>query len=732
MKFRKCIFLILLLPPCVFAQPSKNDLQYSKQAAGRITIVRDNWGVPHIYGNTDADCAFGLMYAECEDNYWQIEETFIRTLGRSSEVYGEKSLEGDASIALFECVKKGKQLYANAGPLLRSLCDAGAAAINYYLYKHPAEEQRLLHHYQPWFFLVSSPASPVSHGINRNELKNNFATADNGPGQGRDEWLQQKESGSNTMALAPSKTRTGNSMLLINPHVSFFGDGQRYEAHLISRQGLNVSGFAMLGNFYIWSGFNSNAGWSHTNTASDYEDVYLEHFNHASDPTLYQYGNGYKKEIRWQDTLLYKDGDELKKKIFVFRKTHHGPIVAKQDSLWVTVKNASDNAGTYILQSWLMCKARNSKEFTAAMNRVQLTTNTSYADRFGNIAYWHGNAIPRRNAGYNWRLPVDGSDTGTDWHGMHTASEIIHILNPSSGWIENCNTSPYEAAGASSPKKENYPAYMSYEEENFRSEEAKQLLSSVKKISYLDFQKLVVSNHLPMMADWLPQIMKAYIKEVSKNPTLKTQLAEVMDTLGNWDCRYSVNSCATTIAVAFYYAYADWARLQDRETARLQAGRVNRFSPLFTVPDSIAVQLLQKAKEDLVATYGRTFIPWGEVNRLQRIQSGGTLEKFDDNKPSLPVAAVPGMMGSLFAFNTRTDPGQKKLYGISGSSYVAVVEFGKKIKAMSVHYFGQSAHPGSAHYFDQAPLYAQAQFKDAFFYRKDVLAHMQRRYHPGE
>jgi acyl-homoserine-lactone acylase len=732
---RKILYLVkyifvLLLPLQLLCQHNKNELQSWQQQAKRVIIIRDNWGVPHIYGSTDDDCAFGLMYAECEDNYWQIEETFIRTLGRSSELYGEKNLESDASIALFECVKKGKQFYADANPFLKNLCDAAASAINYYLYKHPTTEQRLLHHYEPWFFLVTSPASPASHGIARNEMKNNFAVADKNYSQEFNEWLQQKESGSNTMALAPSKTTSGKSMLLINPHVNFFGDGQRYEAHLISKQGLNVSGFAMLGNFYIWSGFTKNTGWSHTNTASDYEDVYLEHFNHPSDATLYKYGNGYKKETTWYDTLFYKEDNELKPKIFLFRKTHHGPIVAKHDSLWVTLKNASDNSAEYILQSWKMCKAKNIKQFTAAMNMAQLTTNTSYADRFGNIAYWHGNAIPKRNPKFNWRSPIDGSDPETEWQGRHTMDEIVHVIDPSSGWLQNCNSTPYQSAGISSPKKENYPAYMSYEDENFRSEEAIRLLLSIQKISYEDFQKLVVSNRLPMMADWLPHIITAYDKEAIKHPDLKNKLSVVIDTLRKWNYRYSVNSQATAIGVAFYYAYTNWLR-QERGIERSATG-INNFSKSFPLPDSIAVQLLQNAVNDLDKNYGTAFIPWGEINRLQRIHTSGTLEKFDDDKPSLPVGAVPGLMGSLFAFNTRTDPGQKKLYGISGSTYVAVIEFGKKIKATSIHYFGQSADPSSPHYFDQAPLYAQAKFKDVYFYKSDVVKHSEKKYHPGE
>jgi penicillin amidase len=376
-----------------------------------------------------------------------------------------------------------------------------------------------------------------------------------------------------------------------------------------------------------------------------------------------------------------------------------------------------------------MCKAKNIKEFTAAMNMAQLTTNTSYADKFGKIAYWHGNAIPKRNINFDWRSPVDGSNPETEWRRMHTMNEIVHVINPSSGWLQNCNSTPYQSAGISSPKKVDYPSYMSYEDENFRSEEAIRVLSSSGKVSYEEFQKLVVSNRLPMMANWLPHIITSYDNEAIKNASLKTTLKDVVDMLRKWDYRYSVNSEATTIGVAFYYAYVAWVRQQDGVSRG--AARVNRFTKAFPLSDSLAVKILQNGVDDLIKTYGTEFIPWGNINRLQRIHTSGTLEKFDDNKPSLAVGAVPSMMGSLFAFNTRTDPGQKKMYGISGSTYVAVIEFGKKIKALSIHYFGESADPSSPHYFDQAPLYAAAKFKEAYFYKTDILKHMERKYHPG-
>ncbi len=381
-----------------------------------------------------------------------------------------------------------------------------------------------------------------------------------------------------------------------------------------------------------------------------------------------------------------------------------------------------------------MCKAKNLKEFTAAMGHVQLSTNTMYADRFGNIAYWHGNAIPRRNANFNWRFPVDGSNTQTEWKGMHPLKEIVQVVNPSSGWIENCNSTPYKAAGMSSPAKEKYPSYMAHDPQNFRADEAIRLLSQPGKISFFDFKQLVSSNHLPMMAAWLPQIINAYDKEVSMQPERQMKLKEVVDTLRKWNYHYAIGSKATTIAVFWYTSYLDWVRKQLKEKFFMPSPYVTEFlyGEKLPVPGSIAVQMLHRATDTLYKRYGTALIDWGKINRLQRIHTSGTLEKFDDNKMSLPVSAVPGTLGSLFAFYTRIDLGQKKMYGVNGNSYVAIVEFGKKINAQSIIYFGQSADPSSAHYFDQAPLYVEGKFKKVYFYKEDVLQHAERKYHPGD
>jgi acyl-homoserine-lactone acylase len=729
MKFFVITFLFSLSFTFTFGRQPTKELSAWQQQANRITIIRDKWGVPHIYGKTDADAAFGIMYTQCEDNYWQLEETYIHTLGRAGEIYGENALDNDAAVALYECVVKGKRMYAKAPAALKKLCDAAAAGINYFLEKNPNVEKRLLTRYEPWFFLVPSPHSPASHGVQRTEIRAAYEHSISGAQpEGLDASLMKMNSGSNTFALAPSKTKSGNSMLLINPHVGFFGEGQRYEAHLISEEGLNVSGFAILGTFYIWSGFNQHAGWAHTNTGSDYEDVYLENFNHPSDPSLYRYGNVYKKAVAWTDTILYKTEAGLKKKIFQFSKTHHGPIVAHRDSLRITMRHASDNIAEYIMQAWAMCKARNFKDFTAAMSKVQLSTNTMYADRSGNIAYWHGNAIPRRDTSFDWRFPVDGSNLNTEWKGMHRINEVVHVINPKTGWLQNCNSTPFLAAGVNTFTRSRFPPYMAYDEQTFRAEEALRLLQGSSKLSFDEFQQMVTSNHLPMMAAWLPDIIKAF----DNKSMLYHRLIHVVDTLRRWDNRSSVNSKATTLGVFWYTSYVSWVRAHLRDNFNISNPRFSAYLDAGKLPisDSIAIMLLYRAVDTLERRYGTAFINWGDINRLQRVHTSGKVEKFDDTKPSLPIGAVSGQMGSLFSYNSRVEPGQKKMYGTGGNTYVAVIEFGKRLKAKSVVYFGQSSDPASPHYFDQAPLYAQGKFKDVYFYREDVDKHAKRTYHP--
>jgi acyl-homoserine-lactone acylase len=707
---------------------SSKEIKQFRATASQVTIIRDNWGVPHIYAATDQQCAFGLMYAQCEDNFWQVEETMIRQLGRAAELYGESELGNDIQVALFECVQRAKAAYQNASAIIRSSCIAAANGINFYIYSNPSK-LRLLTRYEPWFFLLPSPDMP-GHGITRNEIRNALPglPPSNRSAEGEEDFLIQ-QNGSNALAIAAAKAIDAKSILVINPHVGFFGDGQRYEAHLVSRQGMNVSGFAILGTFYIWSGFTERTAWAHTNTGADYQDVYLEKPD-LSDSSAYTYNGSSRKLVSWQDSIHYRSGDSLAYKVFNFRKTHHGPVVAIKDGSPVTTRSVlDDDPAGYILQSLRMCKARSLKEFEQAMSLCQLATNTMYSDRNGNIAYWHGSRIPVRDTSFDWTQPVDGSIQQTEWKGYHTSQQTIHYINPASGFLQNCNSTPFLAVGETASKDPSlFPTYMGDDEQTLRSQEMLYRISLKDRLSAQDVASVITSRNLPLMRNWLDQIIVDYKRTADEQPGIKPLLETVVDTLSKWNYQYSPGSTATTLAFDWYTEYASWLRRQSMSRREMIDRNV---SPVLMTPPGVATQFLVAAVKDLTQLYGTPFVEWQSVCRLQRVHTSGK-EKFDDSKPSIPVNAAPGNMGSLFAFNLRFDPASKKGYGASGNTYVAIVAFGKKLNAKSIVTFGQSSDSLSAHYFDQATLYAKGSFKEALYYKKDILRNAEVIYHPGE
>jgi penicillin amidase len=677
-------------------------------AAERPTIYRDTYGVPHIYGKTDADVVFGLMYAQAEDNFWQIEDSYIRSLGRSAELHGPTALLGDVLLRAFEVNRMAQAEYKQSPPEIRAICDAFAAGLNEYLAKHPEVKPRLLTRFEPWHILASQrggaagAAGPAQTGASVAEMLQAF------PGIGADAVpLRQQpggeaedlDEGSNMWAAAPRKSASRRALLFMNPHVGFFGGGQRYEAHLESKQGLRITGFAILGTPYIRSGFNDRHGWSHTNNYADTSDVYREVFDDPARPLAYRYGAGYRLAVEWSEEVPVKTAAGIETRRVTFRKTHHGPIVAitGNGALAARAARAGINVrGGEIGQRLAMAKARNLREFRAALSRRVLTgSNTIYADRHGEIFYLHGNAVPRRNPRFDWTKPVDGSDPETEWQGYHSMDELPQSANPASGYLQNCNSTPYRMDG--SEGQGSHPKYMVSEQDNLRAQMSRRLLEARERFTFEEWTRAATDTRVLKADTAIPELLALWEKQPAAG------LEEVVAELKTWNRVSTTDSAAMTI-------FARWQR-QD--------------------PPDLAA--LKRVKESLEEDFGTWRVPWGQVNRLQRVHTSGTLEPFADAKPSLPVAGAPGSaMGIIFNFTTRRAPGQKRAYGVSGNTYVAVVEFGRKLQARSIVTFGQSAQEGSPHFFDQAPIYARGEFKPVWFYKKDVEAHTERKYRPGE
>ncbi len=670
-----------------------------------VTIYRDTYGVPHIYGKTDASVAFGLMYAQAEDNFWQLEEDYIRTLGRRAEVDGPSGLAGDILARAWETEKRARDHYAHADAKLRALCDAFASGVNHYLARHPAVRPRLLTRWEPWFILAEEHGGPPGAGISRAERERAFPAL---AGAGAIDTPQDADEGSNMWAVGPTRSATGRAMLLINPHVGFFGGGQRYEAHLHSDEGLDVSGFAILGTPYIRSGHNRFLGWSHTNNYAQTADVYLEQFDDANDRLAYRYGTGHRRAVEWTDQIRVKTAQGVEQRQVVFRRTHHGPVLGMRGDAGLAVRAVSAEGGD-MAQRWAMARARNLREFKSALGRLALTgSNTIYADRDGNIYYLHGNAIPRRNAGVDWTKPLDGSDPATEWQGLHPLAELPQVLNPKSGWMQNCNSTVFlTTAGEDNPLPAKYPAYMTPEPDTARSQRSRAILAGAARFTFEEWTRAGLDSKIGIAAARVPELAAQYQKWNAADSARAARLADLVAALKEWDQVARIDSVPATLFV----------RMETR-------ARANADAPY------ALVEALEKVKAELEAAFGTWRVAWGEVNRLQRVHTSGTLEAFRDDRPSVPVPGAPTFTGTIFTFGTRQTPGQKRMYGTVGNTYIAVVEFGKKVQARSLLVFGQSSDAASPHYFDQAGLYSTQRFKPAWFELSEIKHHLEKKYRP--
>ena len=719
-------FLILLILPFQLLSQSfsKEEISRWEKQANHVSIIRDNWGIPHIYGKTDADAVFGLMYAQCEDDFKRVERNYIEKLGRMSEVNGESELYSDLLIRLVIDSADAVKDYNNAPTWLKKLCNSFADGINYYLYKNPTTHPALLNRFKPWYPLLwtdGSIGAISTADINVNDLRDFYSGE---PSVSINKNIEEEElTGSNGLAFSPKITESGNAILYINPHVTFYF---RPEVHMVSEEGLNAYGAVTWGQFFVYQGFNEHCGWMHTSSAVDAADTYIEKISKKEDGWVYEYDGKEKPVIQKRISIKAKKGSAIETTNINAFFTHHGPIMAKRDGQWISVK-ADNRIMNGLVQCWQRTKAKNFADFKKTLDlKGNISNNTVYADAEGNIAYWHGNRIPARDTKYDWTKAVDGSISATEWKGYHSIGETVVSINPTNGWLQNCNSTPFTVAGVNSPKRENYPSYMAPDGENFRGINAVRVLSEENKYTIDKVIKAGYDKRLSAFETLVPALISSFEKNVHGNDTLYNKLHEAISILRAWDFRCGENSIATTLAIEWGQKIS---QAINRSAGKDQVDKTKNFSA--SAKANELLQPLLATIDDLQNKFGRWQIPWGEINRLQRI-SGDIDNKFDDSKPSLPVGFASSQWGMLPSFVSRTFAGTKKRYGYNGNSFICAVEFGKKIKARSLLMGGESGNENSTHFFDQGLMYSQGQFKDVLFYKEDVMKHVEKMYHPGE
>ena len=705
------------------AKPSNPEVEKWKAQAENVTIIRDDFGVPHIYGKTDADAVFGLLYAQCEDDFNRVEQNYIWAIGRLAEVEGEEAIYSDLRANLFMTKDEAIAAYNSSPDWLKKLYDAFADGINYYLYTHPEVKPRLLTRFEPWMPMYFSEGS-IGGDIERISTRKIKAFYESGmeiPELQLQKIEEKKEmeepQGSNGIAISGDLTQSGDAMLLINPHTSFYFRG---EVHVVSEEGLNAYGAVTWGQFFVYQGFNEKTGWMHTSTYTDVMDEFKETVVTYDNKLLYQYGEELRQIYTLETTLKYIENGSLKERTFPMYRTHHGPITHAVDGQWAASAMLWDPPKA-LAQSFIRTKQDGYEGFRRMMDmRTNSSNNTVYADASGNIAYFHGNFIPRRDNTIDYTKPVDGSNPKTDWQGLHQVDECILLLNPENGWLQNCNSTPYTAAMEYSPKRGDYPKYMSRDQENFRGVHAIELLKDKSGYTIDSLIALAHDPYLPAFEALIPGLIKAY----DTNPISK--LKEPIEVLRNWNFNTSASSVAMTLA--HYYGTQTYKEA-ERPDGMYAMQLVQYWGSTSSNLEKLA--LFQETVDKLKTDFGTWQIPWGEVNRYQRL-NGAIRQPFDDAKPSIPISFASGRWGALAAYGARYDNNTKKIYGTRGNSFAAVVEFGDAVKAKSILAGGQSGDPNSPHFDDQTSHYANANWKNVAFYKEDVLKRAKKTYHPGD
>ena len=744
----------LVYPAAGFAQPFSAQEQRRWEAeAKQVTIIRDKWGIPHIYGKTDSSVVFGLLYAECQEDFSRVEKNYLEQLGRQAEAYGESYLYTDVMMRLIYDSSQAIADYNRSPAWMHALLDAFADGVNYYLWKHPEVKPLVLKRFEPWYALLftdGSVSATSTGGVRLEEIKSFYSgrpgvavrhaaapavsdvekmvLEDRGIKQGsgfEPAEGDEDERGSNGFALSGFRTASEATELYINPHVPFYF---RLEVQLVSEEGLDTYGAVTWGQFFVYQGFNAHCGWMHTSSDADVADLYKEKVRQQDGGWVYEY-EGQTKPVKEKPFFVYYKRDNVLQALPVKGLfTHHGPVVASRDGRWLSLREYNRSLDA-LLEAWLITKANTFDEYKKAMDlRANTTNNTVYADDQGNIAYWHGNFMPRRDTSYDWSLPVDGTTAATEWKGVHPLDEIVHVYNPATGWIQNCNSTPYALSGNSSPERERYPAYMAPDGQNFRSLNAIRLLRGADNFTLDSLISKGYDHYLMAFDVLLPALFDAY---ASGADSIKKALQEPITLLQKWDRRSAARSVATTLAVEWATRMAAYApRPRTPEEASHQVDNITAEVARST-PEEKTGALLAVVKE-LKEHYGSWKMEWGELCRYQRL-TGKIVETYDDRKPSLPVGLVSSAFGELPSYVSRVMPGTSKRYGVSGNSFIAAVEFGKdRVKAKTIVTGGESSDPASPNFTDQAAMYLNGQFKDVFFYKDELEKNVEKRYHPGE
>ena len=685
--------------------PDYSDL-IPPQGAYDVEIIRDSYGVPHIYGKTDADVAYGLGYAATEDDFKNVSETILMSRGCFSREVGRKGLVFDLLVRMFRFRELVERDYERQlSPEIRAICQAYADGFNHYAALHPEKVPKGLLPATsvdlvtgfvmrtPFFFGLDSEIRRIMGSKREREVSFPKEHAGGALSGGL-------PIGSNTFAVSPRRTPDGKTHLAINSHQPFEGPVSWYEVHLKSEEGLNITGGTFPGSPVVLHGHNSDLGWAHTVNLPDLYDIYVLEM-HPEDPNKYFFDGEYRELERSEAVISMKLWGNLRVPIRrEILSSIHGPVIRRPHGVYA-IKLAGYGDIRQVEQWFRMGKARNVKEFEMALRMQAIPSfNVGYADKEGNIWYLYNALLPLRDSRYEWKSYLPGNTSETLWSSYLPFDQLPQVKNPESGFIQNCNSTPFRTTiGPENPKEETYDRTFGIEPSDRMTNRALrvcEILGADESITEADF--FACKYDRQYSGNSRAALLREQIVSSLDPGTLEPIAEEALKVFQSWDLRADPDNRGTAIAVL---------TLEPVVRAEMFGKQVPDIIPIF----------LERARE-LHDRYGRIDVPWKEVNRLVR----GDLQWGLGGGPDL-INCIYGEWNGEY------------LRAVAGDCYVLLVTWSPdgSVRSRSIHQYGSAtSNPGHPHYADQAPLFEKGELKPTWFKQEELVEHIKAKYRPGE
>jgi acyl-homoserine-lactone acylase len=690
--------IFFILPFLLVASACQYVHKPSKWDTTHVQIARDEFGVPHIFGKTDSDVAYGLAWAHAEDDFETIQMTVLAGKGLAGRVFGQQGAAIDFFVNLLQTREIAKEKYeASFSPEFKKVLEGYAAGMNDYAFAHPEEVL-----YQAAFPIT--PKEMISAYILSLAQMSGADRAVQAIVGGNVDLIPEDTlpKGSNAIAIHPSRTDSGEAFLAINSHQPLEGPVAWYEAHLNSEEGWNALGGLFPGGTMIFHGVNEYLGWAHTVNSPDFLDVYQLEID-PKNPSNYSVDGEWlelEEKTIWLKVKLWNlITIPVPKTVW---KSIYGPTLVTAQGAFSIRFGALEQIGAPE-QWWKMNKAKNFSEWKSAMNSMQLSNfNTVYADKYDTIFYVSNGLLPKRTPGFDYSGTVPGNTKKTLWREYHSFSELPQQVNPLSGYLYNTNHSPFRASSyPDNLNSDNYPAEMGFNlRDNNRSLRFRELMLDSGKISWEEFERIKYDQTLPADLAFRTDMSSLFSLDAAKYPDIQKHI----NVLKNWNKEASVESQGAALFAFIYYYWWD------------EFGKAGRsFEAKLT--EAEAVQGIQAAKSHFETHFGKELIALGEYQKLVR------------GDKVLPIWGIDDVLTTIRS--TPWENGMRK--AAQGESYILMVKFGDGLPVIeSINVYGASNRPESPHYSDQMERFLSRDLKPMTLDKAEVLRTAKRVYHPGE